>query len=294
MSPTKLRLTVRIKYASYKARDLVVMDTKQTAEILRADLDRFRLPHPPVLQIQKPTNDGIEFFWMTYDGSPLYLAVLRTFKIVDLAVRRTFIMKRGFEMESLMEKSFMESMTLEEEVEEFRDKSPGRPLGPYNGSSVNNWQDRDSTPRYIPMQFKSINYRDEEDEAPDSKESTDPAEFHEGGAKQVEPSIVARLAREYLDVQHNLRNAAVRGKSVEDQLCSFRGSLPENERNIFETSDLDLTDQVRQMKVTIQQERTKLKMAEKILEDVLRECDTPMVIPELLKMVESDGEFGVV
>lgn len=46
------------------------------------------------------------------------------------------------------------------------------------------------------------------------------------------------------------------------------------------------------MELCVEEEHLKLKMAEEILEDVLRECETPAVIPELLKlMVEMSDDL---
>lgn len=50
-------------------------------------------------------------------------------------------------------------------------------------------------------------------------------------------------------------------------------------------TDLDLSEQIRQLELKVEQELIKLKMAEAILKDVLRECETPVVVPELLELV---------
>jgi hypothetical protein len=45
------------------------------------------------------------------------------------------------------------------------------------------------------------------------------------------------------------------------------------------------------MELNVEEERIKLKMAEEILQDVLRECETPAVVPELLKLVRTWDDF---
>ncbi|KAJ7705593.1 hypothetical protein B0H17DRAFT_1193248 [Mycena rosella] len=306
-----MKLTVRIKYAPYKAKDLAEMNKHELMEILRSDLDRFKLPHPPTMNV-RDTSCGVEFFWITHNGSPLFKAALRAFEIVNPRdFRRTFVMRSGREIEELKEKCFVDDMTMESEnsVKMYgspspekrersprlsrRSESPRRPLGPYNGSARNNWRDRHSGPKYIPMQFKRVNYADSD--YSDSRSSTcDEGRVPQDQAAKTS-SIVARLVREYLDVYSAIRNAAGRGVSAEEKLASLGAKIPD-EQSFFgaSESDLNLSEQVRQMELIMAHERAKLKLAEKILEDVLRECDTPVVIPELLKLVLSRDECAAV
>ncbi|KAJ7934400.1 hypothetical protein B0H13DRAFT_2305823 [Mycena leptocephala] len=95
-------------------------------------------------------------------------------------------------------------------------------------------------------------------------------------------SIVARLTHEYWDTRRDMANAAVQGVLLENQLRTLGASAFLEEE---QASDLDLAEQVRRMGLEVEEERVRLKTAEGILADVLRECETPMVVPELLKIV---------
>ncbi|KAJ7489175.1 hypothetical protein FB451DRAFT_1390349 [Mycena latifolia] len=339
-----LKLIVRIKYTSFKARDLMAMDQQESRQALLADLDRFKLPHPPMANVQEPTKDGIEFFWRTFDGSPLFDATLRTFDIVNLAVRRSFVMKSDSWTNSLKKARYVQDMTMEEPPEQptapcaesatvqdqfhsppeqptasynrrsyspprraqsprafktsfRRESAPRKPLGPYNGSKVNNWEDRHSGPKYIPMKFKRINDSDYDDDGTTDSGAADlfygPEEAPLPVKLENTSSTFARLAREYLDVSRGIQNAAARGVSAEEQLLALGAKIPEDEQSFIGASDLDLGEQVQEMELIIEHERIKLKLAEMILEDVLRECATPVVIPELLKMMESGDKCGI-
>ncbi|KAJ7898867.1 hypothetical protein B0H14DRAFT_2674486, partial [Mycena olivaceomarginata] len=94
-------------------------------------------------------------------------------------------------------------------------------------------------------------------------------------------SIVA-LTQEYWNTLQAMVNGAARGISIERQLRALGTTLDHDK---WTTSDLDLSEQIRQLELKVEQELIKLKMAEAILKDVLRECETPVVVPELLELV---------
>jgi hypothetical protein len=50
---------------------------------------------------------------------------------------------------------------------------------------------------------------------------------------------------------------------------------------------------VQQLELTLENERIKLQAAEMILQDVLRECETPAVVPELLKLIDICDEGAI-
>lgn len=122
----RLTLTIRIEYAKSKAVPLIDMGYHQLGKILRADLDCFKLPHPPLANIRAPTVNGVEFFYKTSHGSascfrassslslshsyllqPLFFAVLRAFEIKRLAGRRAYLMKNTDEIPFLKRKCAM-------------------------------------------------------------------------------------------------------------------------------------------------------------------------------------------
>ncbi|KAJ7884371.1 hypothetical protein B0H14DRAFT_2700698 [Mycena olivaceomarginata] len=83
-------------------------------------------------------------------------------------------------------------------------------------------------------------------------------------------SIVA-LTQEYWNTLQAMRQLRALGTTLD--------------HDKWTTSDLDLSEQIRQLELKVEQELIKLKMAEAILKDVLRECETPVVVPELLELV---------
>ncbi|KAJ7097609.1 hypothetical protein C8R44DRAFT_889147 [Mycena epipterygia] len=72
-------------------------------------------------------------------------------------------------------------------------------------------------------------------------------------------------------------NAVYRARFVENQLSMLGANILEDALNVAE--------QLRQMELCVEEEYLKLKVAETILEDVLRGYETPVVVPELLKLV---------
>ncbi|KAJ7621352.1 hypothetical protein FB45DRAFT_929010 [Roridomyces roridus] len=92
---------------------------------------------------------------------------------------------------------------------------------------------------------------------------------------ETKANMVARLTRGYWDLRSQMREEAGRGMGIQALL-----QRPEP------NSDLSsLTEQVNQMTVLVEEERAALRMAEDVLEDVLRECAEPLVVPALLDLV---------
>ncbi|KAJ7097607.1 hypothetical protein C8R44DRAFT_811778 [Mycena epipterygia] len=226
------------------------------------------------------------------------------FTMEKLALRRAFRLNSGREIDRLKERCYIETMTMDEmedlnppvpriksrapspSYNNFKSSSraplPRKPLAQYNGASKATWRDRDGGPKYPATQIKRLygdhndapkptNYSIVQEEAPRS-----PARAIAARAENTS-SVIARLTREYWDVHRVIANAASRARFVENQLSMLGADIPEDALNVAE--------QLRQMELCIEEEHLKLKMAETILEDVLRECETPVVVPELLKLV---------
>ena len=69
-------LVVRIVYEPAKMSLMTSLSKKDMLIILRKELDAMKLPHPPELNVQPPTSEGLTFFWTTYaDSVPLVLAL---------------------------------------------------------------------------------------------------------------------------------------------------------------------------------------------------------------------------
>ncbi|KAF7369197.1 Glycoside hydrolase family 1 protein [Mycena venus] len=307
MARMDLKLTVRIQYAHWKAvhlMDVEKMDPHRMAQILRADLDRFKLPHPPVAKIQSPTEDGIQFSYDTHEGSPLFVAVLRAFEIRYVANERTFIMRNTSEICSLKIACSIEHMTMEE-TDEWNRRPRGvrraRSFSPANkyrrarspSPSVNNWRrvDRKPLARHNGSSDRWIKYgspdkRSKLDEnhvdAVSDSASERNVPYKEAVIPQGQAAAVARLTREYWDTRRDLSNAAAQGMFVQSQLARLGGDIDGSSG----ASDLNFSEQIRELEQTLESERSKLQTAEKALGDVLRECETPVIVPELLKLVE--------
>ncbi|KAJ7220654.1 hypothetical protein GGX14DRAFT_559443 [Mycena pura] len=97
-------------------------------------------------------------------------------------------------------------------------------------------------------------------------------------------SIVVQLTQEYWDTRRDIVNAAARGRLAEQNLWDLGADI--DAELSYGASQLLLAEQME----LIEEERVKLHMTEKILEDVLRECETPVVVPELLKLVQAWDE----
>ncbi|KAJ7779219.1 hypothetical protein B0H16DRAFT_1501953 [Mycena metata] len=122
----RLKLTMRIEYAPSKAAWLMPLDEARLGAAIRADCDLFKLPHPPTENIGKPTNEGIELFWSTFDGSQLFKDVMRTFNVDQVAGKRVFSLKEKAYVENLKRDRCIVNLTLEESFELGR-PSPLRP-----------------------------------------------------------------------------------------------------------------------------------------------------------------------
>ncbi|KAJ6482511.1 hypothetical protein C8R45DRAFT_1215285 [Mycena sanguinolenta] len=361
-----IKLTIQIQYTRSKAKCLVDENPEKMGRLLLADLDRFKLPHPPKASIQAPTHHGIEFYYTTKAQSPLFWAVMRTFDMLQLAGSRKYMMKNNAEIDALKTACFIEHMTLEEtEVKWTSIRPPKAELrraqslslprrssrrSPSPVPSVNNWLPRPReksrrspspvpsvsswrpsrrSSRRSPSPVTSVNSRrpphrqsSRRSRSPvpsvDNWRGVDrkPLRRHNSSiarwAKNVpskdklkvdqnrvhpkadlpktespskktvvavkNPSI-ARLTREYWNTRWELWNDAARGILVETQLSNFGA----------EVDDVNFTEQISQLEATLETERTKLHAIEMLFEDVLRECETPVLVPELLKLAEMCG-----
>ncbi|KAJ7176790.1 hypothetical protein C8R46DRAFT_1077332 [Mycena filopes] len=93
-------------------------------------------------------------------------------------------------------------------------------------------------------------------------------------------SIVARLTREYHATRRDIAAAAARGRAVAGQLAVLSAtSVP------MLGLGTQLDDAVKQLALRVADEYLRLRAAEEILGDVLRECERPVVVPGLLALV---------
>nr|GAT60644.1 glycoside hydrolase family 1 protein [Mycena chlorophos] len=100
-------------------------------------------------------------------------------------------------------------------------------------------------------------------------------------------SILAQLTNEYRNTRRDIANAASRGRRIERQIAELQGTrIPENQTSGMGDGalrELELAEQIRNINQKIKEERAQLRSTEKILEDVLRECERPVVVPELIE-----------
>ncbi|KAJ7040985.1 hypothetical protein C8F04DRAFT_1081272, partial [Mycena alexandri] len=120
----RLKLTMRIEYTPSKAAWLMPLDETRLAAAVRADCDPFKLPHPPAANIRKSTNEGIEFFWSTFDESKLFQDVIRMFDVDHLPGMRVFSLKETAYIDILKRERSIVHLTLEESFELGRPPPP--------------------------------------------------------------------------------------------------------------------------------------------------------------------------
>ncbi|KAJ7843118.1 hypothetical protein B0H14DRAFT_3456424 [Mycena olivaceomarginata] len=152
-----------------------------------------------------------------------------------------------------------------------------RPLGRYNGQGSSDRWIKNGSSKVKP---KLDENRD--DQVSDCGSEFNPARYQKA-AVVAKTLVVARLTREYWDTRRNLSNAAARGMSIENQLSTLAA-------DIKSSPDFNFSEQIGPLGLTLVNERTKLEAAAKLLEDVLRECENPVVVPELLKLAEMYDE----
>ncbi|KAJ6498567.1 hypothetical protein C8R47DRAFT_1112121 [Mycena vitilis] len=275
------------------------MERYAANDILRKDLARFKLPHPAVANIRQPTNNGIEFCYLTLDESPLFSSLLWAFEVREPHpdVGRAFCLRDNPEITRLMARCSIVDMALQEFDEWDREtwrrpRSPSpsvpkwrredrKPLARYNSSSER-WIKHDAAVKYK----KRTKVKANRTEQVADRMSVQSVHEDTLAAPESTVTIVARLTREFWDTRRGLANAAARGMLVESQIRAHCGPST--------AADLTLTKQVQQqLELALENERAKLQIAEKILEDVLRECETPAIVPELLKLTEMFDEDGV-
>ncbi|KAF8201334.1 hypothetical protein K438DRAFT_1965833 [Mycena galopus ATCC 62051] len=325
-----LQLTIRIEYVKWKADYLMSVERARMAQILRSDLTHFKLPHPAAASIGTPTESGIEFSYTTKYGSRLFMDVLHTFEIQKSGVRRKLFMKKDATMNSLKTLCSIEHMTLEQTEVDWRSlpnlkdrprarslspprdsyrsprssspprsryrspRSPSPPRNRYRSPSVNNWRRIERKPfaryngssdhekRPPPKNLKWI--RDKKTKLDENR--VDSTERRNKAATPAQKLAVARLTREYWDTRWDLSNAAARGILLETQLLTLGADLAGSSG----AQDLDFAEQIRQLELTLEDERSKCHTVEKLLEDMLRECETPVVVPQLIKLAEMCDE----
>ncbi|KAJ7251131.1 hypothetical protein B0H12DRAFT_649579 [Mycena haematopus] len=236
---------------------------------------------------------------------------MKTFDMLHLAGSRKYMMKNNAEIDALMTECSVEHMMLEESEAEWTSRSLPKwdrrlldrhrarnhsPLvecyrrAPSPVSSVNNWRRVDGKPPgwYNSSDKWTKDVSSEEKTEADKNRVQPEAEngIPYEKAAAVQNTAVTRLTREYCDARWEISKAAAQGILLEAQLSTLRlGDYV----TVDGSQDLDFADQICQLELKLENERTKLQSVEKLLEDVLRECETPVVVPELRKLAEMCG-----
>ncbi|KAJ6551198.1 hypothetical protein B0H19DRAFT_164012 [Mycena capillaripes] len=155
-----------------------------------------------------------------------------------------------------------------------------QPLACYNGSFDRWIKDGPPVP---PVKCKKLKVKKNHVNEMSQSAPKKPVHYEDTPAiPESTAAVVSRLTREYWDTRRDLANAAARGKFVESQMRTLGFAVDDS----FSISEPNLTKQVQELELILETERTKLQAAETILADVLRECETPVVVPELLKLAE--------
>ncbi|KAJ7267249.1 hypothetical protein C8J57DRAFT_1717660 [Mycena rebaudengoi] len=262
-----LKLTVCITYSPSRGAQFLDLPKSDMAICLRADLDLFRLPHPPMVNIETPTMDRIEFFYTTRENSPLFNIVRKIFSLRDSAIVNMFCILAVIEDLPPPRRLSMPEPQFRHRVHtESQGRSDRHEYSSFAMKDLSSASQKDIYAHFFPDSLNVPQLG-----KPASNDSAAPNDA----------STLVRLTREYWDTRRNIAAAAARGDFIEQQLRLLGATVAaKEEMHRYESLD----SQLKRLEIETKEERARRKMAEVILEEVRRECEEPLIIPKLLKM----------
>ncbi|KAJ7779208.1 hypothetical protein B0H16DRAFT_808810 [Mycena metata] len=99
----------------------------------------------------------------------------------------------------------------------------------------------------------------------------------------------ASLLAEFWITRQTIADAAARGRVVETELVRLGAESYALTSSV--ALSLDVVEQMEQLSLRIASEKVNLREAQQILADALRECEMPVVVPELLKLMQGHNEY---
>ncbi|KAF9021341.1 hypothetical protein BDZ89DRAFT_1071574 [Hymenopellis radicata] len=287
MAPREyLDIVVCLRYFPSKTTWLQARSKKMLAADLRKELDLLKLPHPPEANIQEPDAQGlVVFFWTTFRNSPLYDIVTSVAANQDMNPIRSV-------KETL---SIQQIQVSEAPPSPLVDVWPIRPRS--TKRSFDEMEDIEYGPER-PKKFNSETKQSFRDNVPSKQTPDKPktlSEFFPDAESLVATSSTAgqdesATTREFWNTRRKLNAAFARAQDIERQLEETGVFKPHEDHSVE-----DLPMLLAKAQDDLMRERKARRDMERVLQDVLRECEEPRVVPQLIKMMyaTAEGRKGV-
>ncbi|KAK0217884.1 hypothetical protein IW262DRAFT_1391141 [Armillaria fumosa] len=315
-----LGIVVCIVYKLDKATRLLDVHLKDLATELRKDLDAIKMPHPPEANIRPPSLEGVVFSWTTRKCSPLYNVIRNLEKCQDddtmdckkakvLCSIDKILVSEGpptdFEKlpkptaakrvsDSRFSRSQSDSAQKRKTTDQRRESLAAdfdQRAKEYEDACAIAVSQESMSPLKQPSQESSAR-KTPISFVPASKTSTDQLlAFFPDAVRTSEPPSkdptppsdseqASSLIREYWDTRRKMTAIIAQAEMVEERLERMGAIQPLKKR-----PTADLPKLLAKAQLDLLRERTERSRTASVLEDVERECRSPVVVQELLKAV---------
>ncbi|KAK7056372.1 hypothetical protein VNI00_002926 [Paramarasmius palmivorus] len=298
-------LEVTIRYLPSKQARYARLPTKELVKNLQDDLRIMRLPFPPTANVKPHREDGIEFYWETSKGSPLYNAVTHIIREQD-RIKQFRERKESCEIEQIILGTGCSAGA----NRKAKDKKPHSFDATHRAQRRDYWGRRESIdsaqgpggellaqpasrhndvysrpPRQTSRQRRSIS----EIESIQSALIGITHSLDEPGHNTMDEKRIGRLTDELHDLKQSLSSLASKGTAIEQQLRLLEGQCEDGiVAPLDGDPDVDCTDirsKLAALENELQIETKKRERAEWQLSDVLRECQEPVVVPQFCSVL---------
>ncbi|PBK72390.1 hypothetical protein ARMSODRAFT_954079 [Armillaria solidipes] len=317
-----LDIVVCIVYKPDKATRLLDVHLKDLATELRKDLDAIKIPRPPEVNIRPPSLEGIVFSWTTRKHSPLYNLIHNVEKCQDddtmdykkakvLCSIDKILVSEGppTDFEKLKKLSAAKRVSDSRFSRSQSDSAQtGKSTDQRCESLATDFDQRakeyEDACRAIAVNQESMLPSKQPSEEPSARKSLAPITFVPASktstdqflaffpdAVRTEPPSkdpvpppdneqASSLIREYWDTRRKMTALIAQAEMVEERLERMGAIQPLKKR-----ATADIPKLLAKAQLDLLRERTERSHTANVLEDVERECRSPVVVPQLLKAV---------
>ncbi|KAF8915740.1 hypothetical protein CPB85DRAFT_1560091 [Mucidula mucida] len=295
MAPREhLDIVVCLRYFPSKTAWLHARSKKMLAADLRKELDLLKLPHPPEINIAEPDAQGlVVFFWTTYRNSPLYHIVSSVAASQDMDPIKT--VKEALSIQQIQVSEAPPSLLLD--VGPFPPRSTKRSINEMEDDNAEygpeRLKKRDSDTRHLLatsfIRICSPFIHRVQHSSPDKPKTLfdffPDAESLAATSSTTTGQEESATTREFWNTRRKLNAAFARAQDIERQLEEMGVFTPHDDHSVE-----DLPMLLAKAQDELMREQKSRRDIERVLQDVLRECEEPRVVPQLIKMMYATAE----